>query len=57
MCTDRRVMDGRTIRVEWATKNEFRKFGWIWVEHPSPSPSRFVGHGSQAYRHECNLKH
>ncbi|KAG2425839.1 hypothetical protein HXX76_013463 [Chlamydomonas incerta] len=33
-------MDGRQWRVEYATREDFRFFGWKWFEH-SPSPPRY----------------
>ncbi|EFJ52687.1 hypothetical protein VOLCADRAFT_120161 [Volvox carteri f. nagariensis] len=32
-------MDGRTWKVDWATRDDFRFFGWKWFEY-SPSPVR-----------------
>lgn len=42
MLADGKYVDGRTIRVDWATKSDFRKFGWKWTEDRTPSPSRSV---------------
>ncbi|KAK9811737.1 hypothetical protein WJX72_009282 [[Myrmecia] bisecta] len=32
-------LDGRKWMVDWATKDDFKFFGWKWTED-SPSPSR-----------------
>merc|ERR1712217_300212 len=38
---DGKYLDGRDIKVDWATKSDFKKFGWKWTEYtPSPSRSR-----------------
>lgn len=34
-------MDGRTWKVDWATRDDFKFFGWKWFEYsPSPPPRR-----------------
>ncbi|GLC34023.1 hypothetical protein PLESTB_000829700 [Pleodorina starrii] len=37
-------MDGRTWKVDWATRDDFRFFGWKWFEY-SPSPVRSRSRG------------
>mmetsp|Transcript_10330 Transcript_10330/g.25682 ORF Transcript_10330/g.25682 Transcript_10330/m.25682 type:complete len:83 (+) Transcript_10330:334-582(+) len=35
------TLHGRKLKVEWATKEDFKFFGWKWTEgNPSPSPKR-----------------
>lgn len=43
-------IDGRRIKVDWATRKDFDFFGWKWTENapsrsPSRSPSRCVDRG------------
>lgn len=43
-------IDGRRIKVDWATRKDFEFFGWKWTENapsrsPSRSPSRCVDGG------------
>ncbi|KXZ51699.1 hypothetical protein GPECTOR_11g149 [Gonium pectorale] len=39
-------MDGRTWKVDWATREDFRFFGWKWFEYsPSPVRSRSLSRG------------
>mmetsp|Transcript_9219 Transcript_9219/g.24793 ORF Transcript_9219/g.24793 Transcript_9219/m.24793 type:complete len:91 (+) Transcript_9219:463-735(+) len=34
-------MNGRKMKVEWATKADFKLMGWKWYEYtPSPPPKR-----------------
>jgi len=38
------VLHGRQLRVEFATKSDFKFFGWKWMEgSPSPPPSSSRG--------------
>lgn len=41
VAADRKYVDGREIRVDWATKSDFKKFGWKWTEDDY-SPSRYA---------------
>ncbi|KAG1672570.1 hypothetical protein FOA52_010671 [Chlamydomonas sp. UWO 241] len=37
---DGTIMDGRKWKVEWATRSDFKLFGWKWTEGGSDSPQR-----------------
>lgn len=35
-------MDGRRWKVDWASYEDFKMFGWKWFEGRAPSPRRCV---------------